>query len=296
MKNIFLLVFMFFSFSTLALIEDLDQAKTKNEIVLVYGLFGFNELFGVEYWGRLADVLRWNGAQVRIARISPAHSSEQRGEQLAEELRHFGEGKYNIIAHSLGGIDARYVLENYPHLVASITTIGTPHRGSNIADICLKIDAIPLFARGFWLAGDLVCQAIAFINDTKYPQNFKQAVKMLSSSGMQAFNKHHPKGIIVPHDTGALFSFGSMVKMPQKLTDVWGGLLFIMGSICFTEPNDGLVSCSSMQFGQWVEEALLDAHHLLPIKGGGIYHHERIIGQFLTIMLDHVGYLKKNGF
>jgi triacylglycerol lipase len=47
-----------------------------------------------------------------------------------------GEKKVNIIAHSKGGIDSRFLIykHNFGNKIASLTTLCTPHRGSEIAD------------------------------------------------------------------------------------------------------------------------------------------------------------------
>jgi triacylglycerol lipase len=46
-----------------------------------------------------------------------------------------GGGRVNLIGFSLGGEDARIVLSRRPDLLASVTTVGTPHRGSSgVAD------------------------------------------------------------------------------------------------------------------------------------------------------------------
>lgn len=47
----------------------------------------------------------------------------------------------NIIAHSKGGLDSRYLISGL-HMapyVASLTTICTPHRGSMLADLLMKL-------------------------------------------------------------------------------------------------------------------------------------------------------------
>jgi triacylglycerol lipase len=48
--------------------------------------------------------------------------------------------KVNIIAHSKGGIDSRYFIWKYgsENQVASLTTVSTPHHGSEIADLIFK--------------------------------------------------------------------------------------------------------------------------------------------------------------
>ena len=63
----------------------------------------------------------------------------QRGEQLAAAiLRQVpGAEREHIIAHSMGGLDARHAIAHVPGLagrVATLVTIGTPHRGSPVAD------------------------------------------------------------------------------------------------------------------------------------------------------------------
>lgn len=55
--------------------------------------------------------------------------------------------KVNLVAHSMGGLDARYLVSalGYGDRVASVTTISSPHRGSAVADAVLglvKYDAV----------------------------------------------------------------------------------------------------------------------------------------------------------
>jgi triacylglycerol lipase len=40
----------------------------------------------------------------------------------------------NLIGHSHGGLDVRYVAAVRPDLVASVTSVGTPHKGADLAD------------------------------------------------------------------------------------------------------------------------------------------------------------------
>lgn len=65
-------------------------------------------------------------------------SSEQRGEALLAQIEDIvaqtGKGKVHLIGHSHGGLDVRYVAAVRPDLVASVTTVGTPHKGAELAD------------------------------------------------------------------------------------------------------------------------------------------------------------------
>ena len=118
--------------------------KTDYPIVLAHGAMGFNSisLLGVDlldYWYDLDTALAsCSGASVHVAQVSPSHTTEYRGEQLLAQvqavLAQTGKQKVNIIAHSMGGLDARYVMNARPDLVASITTVGSPHKGSATFD------------------------------------------------------------------------------------------------------------------------------------------------------------------
>jgi triacylglycerol lipase len=113
--------------------------QTRHPIVLAHGAFGFDKMrvLGVDmldYWYDLDSALGdCGGASVHVAQVSPSNSPEYRGEQLLAQietvLAQTGAAKVNVIAHSMGGLDARYVMAVRPDLIASLTTIGSPHKG-----------------------------------------------------------------------------------------------------------------------------------------------------------------------
>ena len=125
---------------------DLDQSRreqkicsTKYPLLLVHGVF-FRDFEHLNYWGRIPKELEENGASVYYGNhnsASPvAESAEQLKKRLFEIVGETGCGKVNIIAHSKGGLDARYLLSDpeAARHVASLTTINTPHRGCRFAD------------------------------------------------------------------------------------------------------------------------------------------------------------------
>lgn len=87
--------------------------QTQYPIVLVHGLFGFDRLGPLEYFHKIPEALRADGARVFVAQVSPGNSTEVRGEQLLSQVRQImamtGAQKVNIIGHSHGGPTARYV-------------------------------------------------------------------------------------------------------------------------------------------------------------------------------------------
>src|SRR3954452_11797060 len=123
-------------------------------IVLAHGVLGFGNPLGlpsfINYFNGVAAHLEGLGHRVLVPQVNPFGTIAQRGDHLAAVIRRAVEPKerVHIIAHSMGGLDARHAIRNVfnsPEPVATLITIGTPHRGSPVADaIADKTD--PLFA------------------------------------------------------------------------------------------------------------------------------------------------------
>ena len=106
--------------------------KTKYPIVLTHGMLGFDSILGVDYWYGIPSSLRSDGASVYITEVSQLNTSELRGEELLDQVEEIaaisGKGKVNLIGHSHGGPTVRYVAAIRPDLVASVTSVGAPHK------------------------------------------------------------------------------------------------------------------------------------------------------------------------
>lgn len=117
-------------------------------IVLCHGLYGFDvrgPFLGLEYqyWSATLDVLRKKiGATVLVHGVPPTGSIEERAESLHRFLCSHPDARgqrLNFVAHSMGGLDARYLFSHIrptEYTPASLTTLGTPHRGSPFMDWC----------------------------------------------------------------------------------------------------------------------------------------------------------------
>jgi triacylglycerol lipase len=111
-------------------------------IVLVHGLLGFDEvkICGARiacYFPGIPELLREAGNRVLLARLSPTAGVAARAAELKAFLdRESADQPVHIIAHSMGGLDARYLISRLgmARRVLSLTTIGTPHRGTPFAD------------------------------------------------------------------------------------------------------------------------------------------------------------------
>lgn len=118
--------------------------KMKYPVLLVHGM-GFRDSKYIGYWGRIPKMLEELGCKVYFGYQDSNADIETNGEhlakQIAEILEDSGAEKVNIIAHSKGGLDSRYAISslNMGEVVASLTTISTPHHGSKSIDILMKL-------------------------------------------------------------------------------------------------------------------------------------------------------------
>jgi triacylglycerol lipase len=111
-------------------------------IVLAHGLFGFDRIgFGpvtlANYFRSLPRYLEAAGNRVLVSQVPPIAGIERRSQVLGRRIRAaFGGEPVHLIGHSMGGLDARALLasEGDAGLILSLTTIGTPHLGSALAD------------------------------------------------------------------------------------------------------------------------------------------------------------------
>ena len=116
-----------------------EICRTKYPIVMVHGIF-FRDWQYMNYWGRVPATLIRNGATVyygnqQSAKSIPDSAAELK-EQIERVLSETGAEKVNIIAHSKGGLDSRYAISSLGlgDRVATLTTINTPHGGSDMVD------------------------------------------------------------------------------------------------------------------------------------------------------------------
>ena len=111
-------------------------------IVLAHGILGFGHSVPIppfiNYFNGVASHLRRKGHVVAEPMANSIGSIAQRGSQLAAAILALPPGrKVHILAHSMGGLDARHAItkgRGVSARVATLVTIGTPHRGSPVAD------------------------------------------------------------------------------------------------------------------------------------------------------------------
>ncbi|NEX59952.1 triacylglycerol lipase [Noviherbaspirillum sp. 17J57-3] len=241
--------------------------QTKYPIVLVHGLFGFDNIGPVEYWYGIPSALRNDGARVYVTQVSASNSTEVRGEQLLTQVKQIlavtGAAKVNLVGHSHGGPTARYVASVRPDLVASVTSVGGVNRGSAVADMLLGI-APPGSLSQSVIASVVngLSNLISFLSGgSGLPQNASAANVSLSTAGSLRFNAAHPEGIPATacgegaySVKGVRYFSWSGAKPYTNVLDVVDPALALTSLAFGGAKNDGLVSSCSSHLGQVIRD------------------------------------------
>ncbi|STR46044.1 lipase family alpha/beta hydrolase [Iodobacter fluviatilis] len=236
--------------------------ETRYPIVLVHGLFGFDQLLGVDYFYKVPQALQADGAKVFVAQVSATNSSELRGEQLLAQVKQIlaitGAGKVNLIGHSHGGPTTRYVASVRPDLVASVTNIAGVNKGSKVADVVRKTAAPGTVSES---AAILIAEGLAKLiglasKDGSLPQNANAALDALTTQGSAKFNAKFPEGLPLGacnegayQVNGVRYYSWSGASPVTNIIDVSDAAMGLT-SLAFNEKNDGLVSSCSSHLGQ----------------------------------------------
>lgn len=213
----------------------------------------------VEYWFGIKEALEQRGARVMVAKVPGFGRIEERAgklnsfiEQEVELMRNESKDavynednrsdrsfkekgekmKVNLVAHSMGGLDARYLiakLEKQNYQVVSLTTVATPHRGSEMADYV--VDA---------------CQGIK--EHIKLPPSFRQ----LTTDYLRQFNHD-----VTDDPKVQYFSYGA------QFTPSWYNVFYGSWAVInrAAGANDGMVSVESAKWGTYLG-TLVNVDHL----------------------------------
>ncbi|MGD9661400.1 MAG: esterase/lipase family protein [Porticoccaceae bacterium] len=239
-----------------------NYTKTQYPIVLAHGLLGYKELAGVDYFYGIVDSLRDGGATVYVTEVSPMNSSVVRGEQLITQLdeiraiRGQPSLKFNLVAHSQGGLDARYVAGVRPDLVASLTTVGSPHQGGDpsLSALAALGDTAIIDAMG-----DLIGLLYDFLGGSAQPIDPAATFALFDPANIAAFSADFPAGMpttqcgqgaaVTQTTAGPIRNYSwTGNKVFTNALDPGDGLLVLLSS-AYSSASDGLVPVCSAHFG-----------------------------------------------
>ena len=208
---------------------------TRYPILLIHGT-GFRDWKGLGYWGRIPKALERHGARIFFGGQDAWATVEENAAHLKKRVQQIleqtGCQKVNIIAHSKGGLEARYLVSSLgmgPY-VASVTLISTPNHGSKTMDLIFRLPQ-PLLR----LAGIFVNGWFRFIGD-RHP-DFCSACVEFTTSWAKTFNLRNPDvpGVLYRSYAGVMSSFCSDLFM------WWQNLIISL----VEGRNDGLVTVDS---------------------------------------------------
>ena len=163
---------------------------TKYPVVLVHGMmvkdFSLWPAFrGITDFLRKQNITVYTSNQDGLGTI--ANNAAQLREEIEAILAKEGCDKVNLIAHSKGGVDARYMISrlDMADKVASLTTLSTPHHGSGLSAKLLQMPGflartIAFFTNAFYrLLGD-------------HQPDILRLGQELTKDAMEAFNTSVP--------------------------------------------------------------------------------------------------------
>ncbi len=176
---------------------------TRYPVLMVNGI---DVSFAFRYSDRIFFVMREvGGHDVHFAIVPPYDSTAHRAARLWQHVQDIraetGAEKVNLICHSLGGLDCRYLVspgglhwevdathEEIVASVASVTTVSTAHRGTRVADAALgllpdtdrreALDSIATFV-GEWFTEETLDRDV----------DLRASVTALSTTQARAFNE-----------------------------------------------------------------------------------------------------------
>ncbi|MDR3292849.1 MAG: triacylglycerol lipase, partial [Clostridiales bacterium] len=218
--------------------NDLD---TQYPILLVHGT-GFRDGKLFNYWGRIPKALTGGGARIYYGGQDAWGAVDKNARTVADKLDKAlldsGAEKVNIIAHSKGGLDARYLISvlGYAGKVASLTTISTPHRGSLTVDSIMRMPAFLIKFAGFF-----VNLWFRILGDKR--PDFYLVCKSFTTHSAAEFNEQCPDSPMVFYQ-----SYAGAMKYSRSDMFMWLTHAVVKRK---SGENDGLVSVESAKWGEF---------------------------------------------
>jgi triacylglycerol lipase len=244
-------------------------------VVLAHGFFGFDKFAGLDfvtYFYGVKAALAAENIVVYTPAVDPFNDSTVRGAQLAAAIQKIlaetGYAKVNLIGHSQGGLDARVVAHDHPELIASVVTVGTPHYGTPIADVALKLVGDPALKDVLdWIVNAIGAPLYDELGETTA---VSKPLELFSQPGIKAFNQKYPNAPTIPYFSIAGRSnksdggldckadvkpsfIGAFDSINDPLDPMFALFQSIPGGgLVNTYPNDGLVRVKDARWGTFL--------------------------------------------
>jgi triacylglycerol lipase len=213
-------------------------------ITLVHGFAGFDEVRvagkRAAYFRGVRERLEARGFECVVPKLPPVAQIAVRARVLALELERIAAGgrDVHVIAHSMGGLDARYALSTYgARGVRSLVTVATPHRGTPLAGTLARLARAAGFEPLSHALRDLA----------------PERLEALASAMRDARDVRYASVLVAPRAG----------RVHPLLYPTYGLLARKVGD------NDGLVPVASQAWGEIIGEA--DTDHWGVVGWGGAF-------------------------
>jgi triacylglycerol lipase len=255
-------------------IDGMGRIHLKYPIILIHGAGFRDKTLGlINYWGRIPRFLSRHGIPIYYGGTDAWGSIEYNAEiirdKITDILKEHKTDKVNIIAHSRGGLEARYLISTLKmdYAVASLTTISTPHRGVRAMNITVKTpDGLYKFISFF------VNTWFKILGDKK-PDYFTSS-RQISELRCTEFNKQNP-------DSENVYYQSYAAKMKHPFSDP--GFIIMNPFIQITDgDNDGLCPVDSAKWGDF--KGAVTTQGVFGISHAGIIDTYRIKYKGLDIL------------
>ncbi|MDR0319889.1 MAG: hypothetical protein LBI28_00155 [Treponema sp.] len=263
--------------------EEKTNFMLKYPVLMIHGAGFRDKTFGfINYWGRIPELFEEQGIAVHYGGTDAWGSIEENARTLKKRINDIlsetKAQKINIIAHSRGGLEARYLIStmNMEHTVASLTTISTPHRGVKIMNI-----AVDLPVGLYEFCSFFVNVWFKMLGDKK--PNFLSSSRQLSERYSVMFNECNPDKEGVYYQ-----SYASMMRF------FFSDILFLLSYplIKLTNgDNDGLCPVESAKWGDF--KGVITTKGILGISHCGIIDLYKINYKGINIPDFYMGIVKE---
>jgi triacylglycerol lipase len=224
----------------------------KLAVVLAHGFGGTGESFDPA----IVAAIEADGHAVLRAEVPGVEGVAQRAVALGPQIDAFlvatGATQAHLIAHSMGGLDARHLISTlgFAPKVASLTTMSTPHRGTPLADVALGVRA-----GNQQEALDAIIELVGQVD----PAALDRALVDLSEANAATFNAANLDAATVKYQSYAGFSTPNAIANPNAdaacagaptpAPDQMRAVLVLPATIVANgtdrKPNDGVVGVAS---------------------------------------------------
>lgn len=256
--------------------------NTQYPIVLVHGMMAKDFPFWHAFRG-ISGFLKAQGFTVYVTNQDGVGAVSTNAPQLKAEildiLKKENCEKVNLIAHSKGGLDCRYMISRLDMAgsVASLTTLSTPHHGSGFSEWLMKM---PRF----------LMHIIAFFTNLFYricgdcKPDILQLGQDLTQAAMEQFNRDVPNAPSVYYQSYSSAITGKKAALPVP---------YKLSRYCEQDETDGMVSVSSSQWGNYRGEIGNNTDHF---KMAGVYGSKKKLADVGLFYLQIIQQLQAMGF